>query len=1080
LVGTGAAQAAINGTSYPYSRGTAVSMEDMSTGTTTIVAASTDDNNSLVWPIGFDFWFDGVRFTSFGANGNGFIRLGGPVSGASFTNDLDTVTNAPKIAPYWDDLCVGSNGKVHFKTIGSAPNRKLIVEFFNMKFTRGASCTGAVGNGTVQLWLFETTGVIESVYTALPASVDGGYSVGLQSGAATNFAAVTTAGGGSVSYVAGNDTQTTATTAGNAEIFTPQVATAPSGLNFTGTTGATTTLNWADNSGNEVGFAVYRSDDGGTTYSFITQTAANATSFGDSGLLPATNYFYRVYAVTEGALSGPTSNNVVTTAATVISSQGAGGLWSAPATWAGGNVPGAGDNVTIVDGSTVTIDTAAVAANVTVGQGASGVLQFDSAVARSLTVGRDVTIASGGTLQTATSGTVTTHALNVGNNLANNGTLDMSTNGNTAGGTITFTGPQNATLSGTGGTTDIRQINVNKGTSPASILEILPSNFTVQGVTTDVAGWYAMTNGTLKISGTFAGTNRVFTVAAYIINAANGFWLNNPNYTVAGQNGSPTNNGLLRISQGTYTVGTGTGNSMGFGHGSTTTVEGGAVNTTGRFGVGAAANAIIYSQSAGTVTVCTVGNASTTLASFDLGTALDSLISITGGTIVTQLANTGGSGPRDYRHQAAQGFASANGGTLQLGNAASGAAKTFFMRGILPGTTVVTNTSAGHTGQMDTTLANYNNIAHDILVNSGATFNPGNIIFLMAGQTMTNNGTLTHNGASSRFYWFGAGLGVAQTYTGTGVTTAPMTSFEFDNPLGVTLSSTNQVITNRVILFTGNITGANKLTLGNGGATTGIVQIGNTTTPLASGTFDLAPTFNLGTGGQVISYLRTTASRVTGPEVNPGRALTTMTYDDNDPTHTLTVTGGNLDVNGTLNLTNGRVITSGGNELHVGGAGTVVRTAGHVDGPFRKTYNAAGSKTFEVGTANGFSPVAMNNVASGGFPLDITVTAVQSAAPNISGTVITRYWTLNAPGVTSADVVFTYLDPTDLTTFGVNEANMVAWRHDAPGPAGYTNQGGTINTGANTCTVNGVTQFSDWTLAEPTPTPVELLEITVD
>src|SRR6185436_2703363 len=198
---------------------------------------------------------------------------------------------------------------------------------FNMKFTRGASCTGAVGNGTVQLWLFETTGVIESVYTALPASVDGGYSVGLQSGAATNFAAVTTAGGGSVSYVAGNDTQTTATTAGNAEIFTPQVATAPSGLNFTGTTGATTTLNWADNSGNEVGFAVYRSDDGGTTYSFITQTAANATSFGASSVATA-------------AISGPTSSHAATTASSATTPQGAGGLWIAPATWAGGTVPG--------------------------------------------------------------------------------------------------------------------------------------------------------------------------------------------------------------------------------------------------------------------------------------------------------------------------------------------------------------------------------------------------------------------------------------------------------------------------------------------------------------------------------------------------------------------------------------------------------------------------------------------------------------------------------------------------------------------------------------------------------------------
>jgi hypothetical protein len=106
-----------------------------------------------------------------------------------------------------------------------------------------------------------------------------------------------------------------------------------------------------------------------------------------------------------------------------------------------------------------------------------------------------------------------------------------------------------------------------------------------------------------------------------------------------------------------------------------------------------------------------------------------------------------------------------------------------------------------------------------------------------SGTTFTNNGTLTATGASSRFYFLGSG--VAQTYTGSGTATAPMTSFELDNPLGLTLSSTNNVITSRVSLFTGSVTNANKITLGNGGATTGTIQIGNTTTPTAAGTFDV-------------------------------------------------------------------------------------------------------------------------------------------------------------------------------------------------------------------------------------------------
>ena len=136
----------ITATTYPMSLPGAV-LEDMSTGTTQLIGASSDDGNSLVANIGFDFWFDGVRATQFGANANGFIRVGGVTTGSSFTNDLDSTGNAPKIAPYWDDLCTGTTGRVHFKTIGSAPNRKLIVEWQNMQITRGAGCAGGAGAG---------------------------------------------------------------------------------------------------------------------------------------------------------------------------------------------------------------------------------------------------------------------------------------------------------------------------------------------------------------------------------------------------------------------------------------------------------------------------------------------------------------------------------------------------------------------------------------------------------------------------------------------------------------------------------------------------------------------------------------------------------------------------------------------------------------------------------------------------------------------------------------------------------------------------------------------------------------------
>ncbi|MBV8520399.1 MAG: DUF11 domain-containing protein [Acidobacteria bacterium] len=1060
------AQATAN---YVYATNVSGTFTDMSSGTTQLVPAGADDGASVLTNIGFDFVFMGTRYAQFSASSNGYIRLGAVVS----TTQYALATGAlPLITAMGSDMIVSTSGKVHYKVTGAAPNRVLTVEWLNETIIYDG--VGTSTDGTYQVRLHETTGQIEAVYGAMNRNTGTGFSNAMNAqyvGFSTTATAFATVDFGT------NSENTSGTAFGNQATlgapipnlntptdgsrrvysFTPPIPNPPTGLSFTGVTPIAMTLNWTDSS-NELSYLVYRSTDG-VNYTFDGTAALNATSYNATGLLPNTTYFWQVYAISEGGMSSPLSGSQLTPAGGNVSSTAAGGLWSAPATWAGGVVPTSTDNVTIADGATVTIDTAASALSLNVGTGgAAAVLQYETTTARTLTVGTNVLIASNGTFRTGAAGLVTTHVLSVGINLTNNGVLDFSTNANTAGATITFTGPNNTTFSGSGATTDIRQITVSKGTTATTVVEITTSNLTVQGVTTDVAGWLVFgTGGTFKLSGTFAGTNRVFTGASYTIPTTGAFWLNNPNYTVAGQNGSPTLAGLLRITQGTFNIGTATGNSMGFSAGSTVIIEGGAVNAAGRFGVAAAGNAINYTQSAGTVTVCTIGNASATLGSFDLGTSLSSNISLSGGTIVAQLAASA----IDYRMQSGAGPDSITGGTLQLGNAASGAAKTFNLRGIMPAINLTT-TSANHNATVSSTVTaafTFTAAMGNITI-GGGTLNLGNTPFIMFGPSLTNNGTLTATGGSSRLYWAGS---VAQTYSGSGVTTAPMTSFELDNPLGLTLSSTNQVITGRIILFTGSITGANKITLGNGGATSGIVQIGNTTTPLAAGTLDSAPTFNLGTGGEIISYLRTTASRSTGFEVNPTRTLTTMTYDDDNPTHTLTIAGGDLTVTGASNLTNGRIVT-GANTLIAGG--TVARTAGYVDGNLRKPFAAAGSATFELGTANGYTPVTFNATA-GTFPTNVTIAAIQTAAPGIqpASQVITRYWNLTASGVT-ADVTFSYLDPTDIPVT-VPEGGMHVFRHESGNPADYSDQGGVINTAANTATVSGVTSFSAWTLATP-------------
>ena len=56
-------------------------------------------------------------------------------------------------------------------------------------------------------------------------------------------------------------------------------------------------LNWTDNSSNETGFEIYRSISTNANYLLLSTTSAGTTSFTDSGLTPATTYYYKIRSV---------------------------------------------------------------------------------------------------------------------------------------------------------------------------------------------------------------------------------------------------------------------------------------------------------------------------------------------------------------------------------------------------------------------------------------------------------------------------------------------------------------------------------------------------------------------------------------------------------------------------------------------------------------------------------------------------------------------------------------------------------------------------------------------------------------
>ncbi len=164
---------------------------------------------------------------------------------------------------------------------------------------------------------------------------------------------------------------------------------------------------------------------------------------------------------------------------------------------------------------------------------------------------------------------------------------------------------------------------------------------------------------------------------------------------------------------------------------------------------------------------------------------------------------------------------------------------------------------------------------------------------------------------------------------------------------------------------------------------------------------------------------------------------------------------------GTLTFTNG-TITTGANTLTLNG--TVTRTSGHVIGNLKKTYAATGSKTFEVGTANGYSPVVANVTAGAA---DLTVAATQSVQPNLTfpSTKLQRYWTLTPSAALTADLTFQYL----AGDVSGNESNyqVITVVGGTPSfPAG-----GSVNAGTHQSTITGQSLVTaDWTAGEPADT----------
>ena len=707
------------------------------------------------------------------------------------------------------------------------------------------------------------------------------------------------------------------------------------------------------------------------------------------------------------------------------------GTWFAAARWSCAQIPTADDDV-FVGHNPVSIDTAnAVAQSVTVTDpiGANvGVLRFSGTTARTLTVSRagsggtgtgTVTVDLGATFTVNTATTQSLHRLILDGNLVNNGTFNLGADGNSRG-VIEFNFNGYQSISGTGATTNFRQIVLNK-TSINNVLEVtgltamtftngvnpfigvtggggtftLTSSLTLTNPTnTSIpanlrmlanGGTFSYTaalninaGGFLQVdAGTFTTTNNVVVNGAFesnggasTVNGGTGVTVNAGG--LADINGGTVtvgdeviiNGGTFRIDGGDVTVGNAASERVVLQNvaGSAFEMNGGTLDISGRFTSNNATGGDAFTMTNGTLTVGTIGNGGSNVlnAPFFVGAATQ--FNFSGGALVIQSENTGPAS-REYDVNATS--STVTGGTVQIGNGATAGGEMFEINAVAP----VPNFTINAANSPAVTLVAPLAVARDWTNDSAGAFTPG-------GNAVTFSG------------------GVAQTIGGAQSTT--FDDLTIANTSGGVSLTASQTVSATLTLTSGTFAvGANTLTL-NGPTIAGTPA--NLATTSSSNLSFGGSSAGVNLPSSVANLDNLTVDNVNGLTLNSSPALA-----------------------GTpgLTMTNGAVFT-GSNTLTAATScpGSVTRTGGHVSGNLRLAFPAGPPTcTFHLGDATIYSPLQLA-FTSLTTPGALTASASSGDHPNttegtsgiLSGTSVNRYWSLTNSAVAGTFTgTFTYV-----------------------------------------------------------------------
>ena len=644
----------------------------------------------------------------------------------------------------------------------------------------------------------------------------------------------------------------------------------------------------------------------------------------------------------------------------------------------------------------------------------ASILTFPGNTNRSVAVSNgDLSIGqtAAATLNVVNSGSAS-HSLSIGGSLVNSGTVDMNEGGATVD--VTFTGIANATVSGTGTTTEFNRLIVDKGTSSSPLLEVSTPTFTLLFPTDQDLKPLQIDNGTIRLSNPYTITlstgESTVNGGDFTIPETGGLSLNNAGLALDISPGAVDQDlilgGLLEIIDGTLTIGDdNTGsivNNLSYTSASSAiTIQAGVLNVGAAIVPNPTSAALAYNQSGGVVSVGLLnatenGGLDDDLVGFEGDFVMLSAgcsFTMSGGELRIERVNTSGDGEGiGINIENTSISSNVTGGTVQVittntnNNLASmdvGILSTVpFWNLVIGDGTFFTGNVGGVEDETNLTILN------DLILNTGGEFR-----LTRADQTGNNDNFQLFLGGNLTIQNGSINVGAEDGDGGD------------QNDVNFTGSGT-QII---------SITGGGTITLQDVNFEgTGTVQLSNTADfvdlivtddwALNSGTFD--------PNGRTVSF-----------GVSPVNNNTTSISGNPTPFFDLELTGGEtLSLNtSSVTVTNNLILTDGqfdlaSNELILTNESTTAIQDASTDGSdgdfiimdgslgaagVTKSYSNNNNDTFifPIGTGSDFTPATLEVTNTNGATGTINVTSVAISQPNATQSNVLQYfWRVNTTG----------------------------------------------------------------------------------